>query len=259
MRTDAFLTSTPALAALLRTAGTPWPRPVWTHPSWLPAGYERLAQMYVVGGENVTEEATAASHVVSGLAERLRRLETAYAEWEHFDAPAYFDLTVDQCARLLKLSERVNTVHIRFFPDTLLPAFVRAADFAVHAYLPAAERQDESPVASEQFLQRIQPGMVELWQQLCATIQQARDILAEDIGYLAANGATEEREQWRGQWLHAPVAGVASALMPALEQIATLTLSFEFPLPAWKQPDRVRRLRTNRNRQRTQNITRLSR
>ena len=253
MRTDALLTSTPALAALLRTAGTQWPRPAWIHPSWLPAGGERLAQMYTVGGEHVQEEASAASHVVSALAERLRRLETAYAEWEHFDAPAYFDLTMDQCSRLLKLSERVNTVHIRFFPDLLLPAFIRAADFAVHAYLPAAERRDESPVASEQFLRRIQPGMVELWQQLCQTIQQARTILAEDIGYLAANGATEEREQWRSQWLHTPGAGVASALTPALEQIPTLTLSFEFPLPAWKQPDRVRRLRTNRNRQRIKN------
>jgi hypothetical protein len=258
MRTDTLLTSTPALAALLRTAGREWPRPAWTHPSWLQGG-ERLAQMYVVGGEGVAEEATAASHVISGLAERLRRLETAYGEWEQFDAPAYFDLTAAQCASLLKLSERVHTVHVRFFADALLPTFVRAADFAVQAYLPAAERRDESPAASATFLRRIQPGMVELWQQLCATIQQARTILVEDIGFLAANGATEEREQWRGQWLRTPATGLLSVLTPGLEQIPTLTLSFEFPLPAWKQPDRVRRLRTNRSRQRAQNRTSLNR
>src|SRR4029079_18100240 len=82
-----------------------------------------LVPMYQVPDGADGEEAVAAAHVVSAISERLRRLATAYAEWDTFDAPAYFDLSEAHSADMVRLVERVSTVHVVFFADLLLPSF----------------------------------------------------------------------------------------------------------------------------------------
>jgi hypothetical protein len=83
--------------------------------------------------------------------------------------------------------------------------------------------------------------------------------LADDIGFLATNAAHEERTRWQQWWSMPAVGGLDPQLTPALADIPTLTLSFEFPLPSHRQPERLRRLRANRERRRTRrtDISRL--
>jgi hypothetical protein len=210
---------------------------------------DALVPMYQISNQSVAQEAEMAAYVVSNIAERLRRLGMAYGEWDTFDAPAYFDLSVSQTAQLVKLIERVNTVHVVFFADLLLPAFQRAVAAWIQEFAPLYQQRYQEPTIGQRFFQQIQPQMVDDWRYLLTVIQQARAILDDDVGFLATNGAQEERERWRRWWQTAPAAGLDAALMPALSQVPTLTLSFDFPLPASRQPDRLRRLRRNRDRQ----------
>jgi hypothetical protein len=60
---------------------------------------------------------------------------------------------------------------------------------------------------------------------------------------LAAGGGSEERARWRWAWARPAALGVAPALLPALDDVPTLTLAVDFPLPAARQPGRLRRLR----------------
>ena len=85
--------------------------------------------------------------------------------------------------------------------------------------------------------------MSERWLRLIAVLQGARRHLANDAGFLASNGAQEERIRWRAAWQAPPPPGLLPPLAPPLPETPTLTLSFEFPLPAWRQGGRLRRLR----------------
>jgi hypothetical protein len=214
------------------------------------ARLDRLAPMYQIPGKGAEEEATAAAHVVSQVVERLRRLTAAYGEWDRFDAPAYFDLSCEQTAALVKIVERVSTVHLVFYCDLLLPTFRTAVNFWGERFTPAFSEMRQEPILAEQVYAELQPVMVEHWARLVGVIRSARTILADDVGFLATNGAHEERERWQRWWAESPRPGLDAGLIPPLAQVPTLTLTLDFALPAYRQPGRLRRLRTNRERRR---------
>lgn len=237
--------STPALCVALRSMDEYIFRPVELSLN----SQDVLVEMYRIGSHTLAHEAESAAYLVSNIAERLRRLDTAYGEWEVFDAPAYFDLSIAQSGRLVKLIERVNTVHVTFFVDLLLPSFQQAVACWACEFAPLYRQMYQQPIVGPHFFQQIQPRMIEYRQYLFAVIHEARGILTSDVGFLATNGAQEERERWRRWWQTAPASGLDATLIPDLSQVPTLTLSFDFPLPASRQPDRLRRLRRNRERQ----------
>jgi hypothetical protein len=239
------INSVPALGVALRSLDSP----VFAPANQQFPCIESVVQMYQISNQPVEQEAETAAYVISNITERLRRLGAAYGEWETFDAPAYFDLSIGQTAQLVKLIERVNTVHVTFFVDLLLPSFQRAVGCWAQEFVSLYQQMHQQPTLGPAFFQQIQPMMVEYWQHLLAVIDQTRTILSNDVGFLATNGAQEERERWRRWWHSAPAPGLDLALVTELTQLPTLTLSFDFPLPASRQPDRLRRLRRNRDRQ----------
>jgi hypothetical protein len=246
------ITSAPALAAALRTPGDLPFAPIAMRSA-------ALVPLYQVAGGSEQAEATAAAHVIGEVVERLRRLTAAYSEWDRFDAPAYFDLSHEQAAHLVRVAERVSTVHVIFFVDLLLPSFCAATTFWHEHFVPAYGQMRQEPRLAEAFHTCLQPQMVEHWHRLLAVVRETRTILAEDVGFLAANGAHEERSRWQRYWQTPPRPDLAVALTPPLADVPTLTLTVEFALPAHRQPDRLRRLRAARDRRRRHRLTRLSR
>jgi len=235
--------STPALAAALRTLGGA------NHPPPSPSVLEPhlLTPMYRVSGGSVEQEAAAAAHLVSDLAERLRRLGAAYGEWRTFEPEPYFDLYGEQTRLLLHIAERVSTVYVAFYVDALLPSFQAAVDYLALELAPARFQNGAYALA--------QTNMSERWLRLVAVLQGARQQLVNDAGFLASNGAQEERARWRAAWGAPPPPGLAPSLAPSLLETPTLTLSFEFPLPAWRQPGRLRRLRRAQERRQKRHKT----
>ena len=212
-----------------------------------------VVQMYQVSPGtaeySVQQEAQSAAYMLIAVAERLRRLRSAYGAWRHFDAPAYFDLTVPQTERLVQISERVTMVHLLFYADALLPSFQRAeafwqASFRPHYlelrnHLRSGEKPLEPVLA---FAERSQPQMIEHWQRLVAVIRATRTLLDNEIGFWASNGGSDERARWRWAWAVDAAPGIDALLLPPLAQTPTLTLATDFPLPIYRQPGRRRRL-----------------
>ncbi len=224
----------------------------------------------------VADEARLAAQVTLDVAERLRRLGEAYPAWQHFDAAAYFDLTTPQATPLVQIGERVSTVHTVFYVDWLLPSFQRAQHFWYTHFWPQYRAAQEflrgnGPSTPDRVLdpathfdadafdrerfRAVRTSLVAHVQQLFAVVQAARDLLADEVAYLATNGGDAERARVRQAWqapvapgLHAPHVDDSDTLLPALRDVPTLTLSFSFPLPAHKQPGRLKRLRRNRER-----------
>lgn len=240
------LSSSPAFAAALRAMASPGGfAALWQSQS-------ELVPMYRITGTDVNSEIDAASRVLSEVLERLRRLHDAYGEWQLFDIPAYFDLTESQAAALIHVSERVSTVHVTFYADLLLPTFQQSLAYWAQTFAPAYQQMDQGADAYTRFLTEVQPAMIEQWQRLLSVITQSRKLLLEDVSFLAANGGQEERGQWRHWWDRPPAPGLDPRLTPELKQLPTLTLSLDFPLPAHRQPHRLRRLRRNRDRHRAE-------
>lgn len=237
--------SMPALAAALRTMGH-------TQFTAEPLGSTllELVPMYRIGAADVDTESEAASRVIGEIVERMRRLTDAYGEWQHFDISAYFDLTKSQTARLVRISERVSTVHVIFYTDLLLPTFQQTVHFWARHFVPAYQQMPQRATDYQDFFTVVQPAMIEHWQRLFTVITQTRRLLLEDVSFLAASGVQEERMRWRHWWDSAPVPGLDTRLLPEWGQIPTLTLSLDFPLPSHRQPHRLRRLRQNRERRR---------
>jgi hypothetical protein len=231
-----LILSAPALAATLRTLGTA-ADPLPLLPALEP---HLLTPMYRVAGGEVEQEAASAAHLVSDLAERMRRLAAAYGEWQQFEVEPYFDLYGEQAELLVRVAERVSTVHVTFFVDPLLPSFAAAVDYLALHLAPARFRNGAYAAAQAEMAQR--------WLRLAQVIEAARRHLAHDVGYLAGNGAGEERSRWRTAWQTPAPEGLLRALAPPLAETPTLTLSIEFPLPASRQRGRIRRLRRARQR-----------
>lgn len=204
--------------------------------------------MYRIRKDNDTGEVDTAARVLGEVVERMRRLNDAYGEWQHFDIPAYFDLTESQTACLVRLSERVSTVHVTFYADLLLPSFQQLVQYWAQTFVPIYQQMEQSAAVYRSFLTVVQPTLIEQWQQLVMVLTQTRKLLLEDVSFLAVNGSQEERARWRHWWEWPPAPGLDPRLTPALGQLPTLTLSLDFPLPAHRQPHRLRRLRRNRER-----------
>lgn len=240
------LHSTPALAAALRQMAHV---ENVLHPVALPA-LRRLSPMYRIQGGSIETEAHAAAQVVGEIAERMRRLTTAYSEWQAFDISAYFDLPPAFSGELIRIVERVSTVHVLFFVDPLLPSFQTAAQFWESEFMHAYQHLNRTPEEYRHFVEELQQAMVDHWERLIAVLQTARGHLLDDIGFLTTSGAADERMRWQAIWRRPPAAGLRPELTPDLRQIPTLTLALDFPLPAQKQPGRIRRLRRSRERRR---------
>jgi hypothetical protein len=260
--------STPALAATLRMLGALHPEHALGTPERAPFGSNSayftmadelaagivhprptpealaphlLTPMYRVARGDTAQEAASAARLISDLAERLRRLAGAYGEWQQFEVEPYFDLHSEQADLLVNVAERVSTVHVTIYADSLLPSFQSAVDFLAQELAPARFRNGAYPAAQE--------VMREHWRSLVMVIERTRAYLADDAGFLAGNGAGEERSRWRRAWQTPAPVGLLPALAPSLAATPTLTLSIEFPLPAARQPGRLRRLRRARQRQ----------
>ena len=285
------LASVPALMAMLRCVDR-LAAPPPAAPD--PAAWRSLVTLYQIGQSQtgrariastaspalpdlaVDDEARLAVQVTLDVAERLRRLGDAYPAWQHFDAAAYFDLTLPQAATLVQIDERVSTVHAVFRADWLLPSFQRAQRFwythfwpqyrAAQQFLhgngpttpevaldPAAEF-DAAAFDRDRF-RAVRANMVEHVARLFAVAHATRARLADEVAFLATNGGDIERARVARAWQLPAAAGLRApeadeTLLPALGDVPTLTLSFSFPLPAHKQPNRLRRLRRNRERSR---------
>jgi len=242
------LRSAPALAAALRQMNR---GAVDFAQIALPAPLS-LPPMYRLRSGEVEEEAEAVVRLVGEVAERMRRLTVAYGEWHDFDVPAYFDLPADFSEQVVRVVERVSTVHIIFFADLLIPSFQHAALQWGRQFLPAYEARHSAPEAYRHFFEEEQPLMCSAWQQLMMVLTEARTQLVEDIGFFTTNGADDERTRWQSLWQQPPVPELDAALLSPLSTIPTVTLALDFPLPAQRQPDRIRRLRQSRERRRLQ-------
>ncbi|MCB0115271.1 MAG: hypothetical protein R2873_02440 [Caldilineaceae bacterium] len=205
---------------------------------------------YQIEEGDFEKEVASATHTIAMVADKLRRLATAYGEWRHFDAPAFFDLYPAQVALLLSVSERVSTVHVGFYADLLLPSFQRMEQYWAQEFVPAyqagypfTERTDQQSSFTRHFFEIEQPKLIAYWERTTAVVQATRAELSDDIGFLATAGGSEERAQWQPLWPQRPALGLPEDMLPPLENIPTLTLSTSFPLPAHRQPGRLRRLR----------------
>ena len=241
---DSTIASLPGLAAMLRRVkGAGNAEVVRLDPG-------ALAQVYRIPHGDAAAESNSASHVIRHLIDRLRRLPRSYAEWTVFDAPAYFDLTVEQASKLLTIDERIVSVHVVVYADILLPSFQRAAATVADRFAPAHAILRTGVEPAERFFQQVQPAMIADWQRVDQVVRTVREMLSDDIGFLAANSANDERGRWRWAWQQPAAASVDALLLPPLARVPTLTLCNDFPLPAFRQPGRQRRLRLNRERQR---------
>jgi len=231
----AAVVSVPALAAALRRCeqGNPIP------PAGATLDAQQLVPMYRLAPGTVEDEAHAAAQLVNEVGERMRRLAGAYGEWRLFEAGPYFDLSPAQVALLIHLSERVSTVHAVFFVDPLLPAFQAAHACATATFQRAAAGFDASGLDE----------MAEQWRRMISVVDLARRHLSEDVAFLSLNAGIEEQERWA-----VAVPSIPERALPwhATGRLAlpTLTLAVDFPLPAFRQPGRVRRLRRSHQRRR---------
>ena len=209
-----------------------------------------LAPAYRVQNHSGAKESQTAVTTVSQVADRMRRMAKAYGEWKEFDITAFFDLWPEHARRLVALEERVSTVNVTFYADMLLPSFQRIEQYWAHEFFPAYQSAQSFARGSENcssftahFLDFEQPKMCAYLEKLLTIVSDARRELWNDIGFLGATAGGDEKADWQWAWRIPPPPGLDERLLPPLRQLPTLTLGVEFPLPAYRQPDRVRRLR----------------
>ncbi|MEM7530860.1 MAG: hypothetical protein AAF639_01685 [Chloroflexota bacterium] len=227
---------------------------------WYSPTLRRIVPPYQIKGQSIDEEAQSAANVVKYACDRLHRLGAAYGEWKEFDASAYFDLSAPQTSFLVSIKEHVGMVQIVFFADLLLPSFQKASQFCTHHLSPAYytflsalterpdNRFDDEAVYSKQKYDAVYETMCTHWQRLSQVVRQTQNLLGDHIDFLTTNGVHEERLRWQQFWLSTSQRTQSSynRLLPVLHDIPSLTLSFNFPLPASRQVGRIKRLRKNR-------------
>ena len=141
----------------------------------------------------------------SEIADRLRRLAAAYGEWAEFDACAYFDLRREQAARLVRVVERVSTVHVTFYADALLPSFQAAeachrehyASARLAAY--AALRGTDDLTSALRQLQAAQIRMAADWRRAVAVAAAARTCWTARSGFWRLTGERTRLRHGRGR------------------------------------------------------------
>jgi len=221
--------SVPALAVALHRWRQRVPLPPVDEALTPPA----LAPMYRLSAGSVAEEARAAAQLTGEVAERLRRLTRAYGEWRVFEPGPYFDLTPRQVELLTHIVERASTVHVVFYVDALLPAFQAVQNYAA---------QVAPHAGSVEHIETVHETLLERWRRLLEVIDGARAHLAEDVNFLGLSGARKEQERWLPMQHLAGLNGSADWLLAGRRTLPTLTLTLDFPLPAFRQPGRKRRL-----------------
>lgn len=236
------IVSAPALAAALQSWRLYEPFPPW-HEALAP---HALPPMYRLPAGSVADEVQSATRLVGEVAERLRRLKRAYGEWRVFEPGPYFDLTPMQVALLTRVVERAATVHVIFFVDALLPTFQTVHRYAYTAHRYTAHRYATQQIAVEtsgaEHDETIYTTLAGHWQHMLEVINGVRAELRRDIGFLAFSGAVEEQARWErvlpgsSRNPATPWASTPASALP------TLTLSVDFPMPAFRQPGRKRRL-----------------
>lgn len=242
----AAVRSVPALAARMRQIDR----------CVLPASFTEvfrtrsLSPAYLVQNRTGPREVQTAVTAISQAADKLRRLARAYGEWKTFDIPAFFDLWPEHAPCLVDVEERVSTVNVTFYADLLLPSFHRAEQYWAQEFFPAYQTarppfnsSADSSSFTAHFVEFEQPKMRAYWEKMLAVVDEARSALWNDIDFLAATAGGEEKAHWQWAWRGPASPGLDECLLPPLEQLPTLTLGVEFPLPASRQPGRVRRLR----------------
>ena len=238
--------SLPALAARMRRIDT----------CALPASYtdvfntRLLSPAYHVQNHVGAREVQTAVTTIAQVANKLRRMARAYGEWQEFDIPAFFDLWPEHAPHLVHVEERVSTVNVTFFADQLLPSFQRAEQYWAQEFFaayqtarPPLNASADSSSFTAHFLEFEQPKMRAYWDKLISIMAETRSTLWNDIDFLAATAGGEEKALWQWAWAGPSPPGLDPRLLPPLQQLPTLTLGVEFPLPASRQPGRVRRLR----------------
>lgn len=227
-------TSIPALAAALRA----WQTGADVASVAKVLQPRTLAPMYRLAdrlaADNLDAEAQAAAQLTSEVAERMRRLKRAYGEWRIFEPAPYFDLTPVQAALLTCVTERVATVHVAFYVDALLPTFQDtqryAARFAAHS-------------GSTEHSDMVYATLASHWRRMLAVVDAVRRRLRHDVGFLALNAAAEEQKRWAATQHLAGATGDQPWCAQKRSHFPSLTLSIEFPLPAFRQLGRKQRLR----------------
>jgi len=136
---------------------------------------------------------------------------------------------------------------VTFHVDLLLPDCQSAVRTWATQFLPARGRLQSGDVEALEVYEHAVAAMQHAWRAAVVQLQQTRRLLAGDIGYLAANGAEEERARWSVAGMGAGGTGWA-AILPPGSPLPTLTLTADFPLPVARQPGRLRRLRRHRDR-----------
>ena len=209
-----------------------------------------LAPAYLVRNHTGAKESRTAVTTVSQVADRMRRMAKAYGEWKEFDISAFFDLWPEHARRLVALEERISTVNVTFYADMLLPSFQRVEQYWAQEFFPAYQSAQSFARGTENcssftahFLEFEQPKMCAYLENLINIVSDARRELWNDIGFLGSTAGGDEKAHWQWAWREPPPPGLDERLLPLLRQLPTLTLGVEFPLPAYRQPDRVRRLR----------------
>lgn len=238
--------SLPALACDLRFAALPA-----VESRGALAALHDLAQVYRAPENEPLAEATGAAYAVAHAVDRLQRLPAAYGEWGHFDAAAYFDLSRAQAELLVRVTERATSVHVTFFADLLLPSMRRALRTWVQGDWHGADGALDGE-HFEHWATAERTRLAEDWQRAAEMALEVRALLLANIGFLATNDGNEERWHWarEAERRSSDGAGLAGRLWAGGDPASapTLTLAVDFPLPAWRQPDRTRRLRRNRDR-----------
>ena len=224
------LVSAPALAAALQQWRPHNPLPPWDEA----LAQHTLAPMYRLSASSIVDEIQSATRLVGEVTERLRRLARAYGEWRVFEPGPYFDLTPAQVALLTRVVERAATVHVVFFVDVLLPSFQAAYQ--------TAARMSLSVNASAEQHEMIYATLTGHWQRMLEIIDGTRTEMQHDISFLAFNGAAEEQARWAHVSPNTITGSTAPWALTPASALPTLTLAVDFPLPAFRQPGRKRRL-----------------
>lgn len=222
--------SIPALAAALCA----WQRGAPVTPIGEVLQPRLLAPLYRLPAGGIDVESHAAAQLVSEVAERLRRLQHAYGEWRTFEPGPYFDLTPTQASLLTRVTERVATVNVVFYVDALLPAFQATQAYAARfaAYCGSAEHSDT-----------VAATLASHWRRMLAIVEAVHARLRQDIDFLALSAAAEEQEHWIARQRLSETGNDQPWCARGNHRLPSLTLSIEFPLPAYRQPERKRRLR----------------
>lgn len=193
-----------------------------------------LAPMYRLSAGSLDAETHAAAQLVSEVAERLRRLPRAYGEWRTFEPGPYFDLTPTQVDLLTRVIERVATVHVVFYVDALLPAFQATQSYAARFAANSGSAEHSDMISTTLALH---------WRRMVAVVDAARARLRHDIDFLALSAASEEQERWAARQRLSETSDERPWCAKADHRFPSLTLSIDFPLPAYRQPGRKQRLR----------------